>query len=65
VTEQKRKLSDGWRSLIDRTHNDIEQYYARQLSDEDVFEIIHSLKSYSQVLLDIHADTMREAKNES
>ena len=65
MIERKRKHSDGWQSLIDRTRNDFEQYYAHRLSDEDVLEIIHSLKSYSQALLDIHVDITREVKNEN
>lgn len=60
----KREPSCGKHSLVDRTRTEFEQCYGRRLSDEDVFEIIHSLKSYSQVLLEIHAGERGEVNDE-
>ena len=63
----KRKLNPAFkrRMLTDQTRRQFEGEYGSGLTDEDLIEIIHSLKSFSQVLLDIDADRTREVKNEN
>ncbi len=51
--------------LIDDTINTFQPYYKEQLTTDDALEIIHSLREYSSVMLEIARDVKKRANSQN
>lgn len=65
MTCGNRQHRDSRADLVALTQDHFGDRYASGLSRDDACDIVHALTEFSRVLLDIHADKMREVKNEN